>query len=174
MGALWGSMGPWGASPALTPRAPGGPWGPIGPPWGPRGPQVLYTQLIFYIFKKSLKYKIFPLYFFQELNSKLSQLKRVRFSQDFRFFLIFFDFFFSIFIFLLIFLFLGLEKSWKSHYFIKNDHFEHTLASKDRFRFIPVRYEPSWIAYPIQPVPVHTGSGYRFRFRFWCFLFFWF
>ena len=79
-------------------------------------------------------------------------------------------FFFSIFIFLVIFLFFGIEKSWKSHYFVKNDHFEHTLASKDRFRFIPVRYEPSWIAYPIQPVPVHTGSGYRFRFRFWCFL----
>ena len=58
----------------------------------------------------------------------------------------------------------------KHHYFVKNDHFEHTLASKDQFRFILVRYEPAWIAYPIQPVPVHTGSGYRFRFRFWCFL----
>ena len=99
-------------TPPSPPRRPRGTQcGPIGPPWGPRGPQVLYTQLIFYIFKKSLKYKAFPLYFFQELNSKLSQLERVRFSQDFRFFLIFFDFFFSIFIFLVIFLFLGIEKS---------------------------------------------------------------
>ena len=42
-----------------------GPWSCVvgWPPWGPRGPQVLYTQLIFYIFKKSLKYKAFPLYF---------------------------------------------------------------------------------------------------------------
>ena len=56
-------------------------------------------------------------------KASASQFPRVRFSQDFRFFLIFFDFFFSIFIFLFIFLFLGIEKSWKSHYLMKNDHF---------------------------------------------------
>ena len=61
-----GWAAPWNSQ-NLPPQ---GPWGPIGPPWCPRGPQVLYTQLIFYIFKKSLKYKAFPLYFFEELNSK--------------------------------------------------------------------------------------------------------
>ena len=140
---------------------------------GPRGPQVLYTQLIFYIFKTSLKYKEFPLYFHKSEIASCRSLSEFVFLKIFGFLNVFSTCFFSIFIFLAIFLFLGIEKSWKSHYFVKNDHFEHTLASKDRFRFIPVRYEPSWIAYPIQPVPVHTGSGYRFQFRFWCFLYVW-
>ena len=72
-------------------------------------------------------------------------LPRVLFIQYFRFLKFFPTRFFSKFICLVIFLLLGIEKSWKSHYFIKNDHFEHTLASKDRFRF--------------RPVPVHAGSG---------------
>ena len=63
--------------------------------------EVYNIKFFLYIFsKKSLKYKVFPLYFFQELNSKLSQLERVRFSQDFRFFSIFFfDFFFDFYFF---------------------------------------------------------------------------
>ena len=41
-----------------------------------------------------------------------------RFSVFFNFFRLFWFIFF-----LFIFLFLGIEKSWKSHYFMKNDHF---------------------------------------------------
>ena len=114
----------------------GGPWGPMGAI--PMGPQVLYTQLIFYIFKKSLKYKVFPLYFFQELNGKLSQLERVRFSQDFFFFLNIFDIFSGFYLFGIFSIF-GHRK----------------IMKKSLFR----QKRPFWAYFSFQrPVPVHTGS----------------
>ena len=56
-------------------------------------------------------------------KASASQFPRVRFSQDFRFFFNFFRLLFFDCYFLFMFLFLGIEKSWKSHYFMKNDHF---------------------------------------------------
>merc|ERR1712110_550339 len=60
----------------------------------------------------------------------------------------------------------------KTHYFVNNDHFEHTLASKDWFRFRPVPVHTSSGSYQFRfiPVPVHMDYGFRFRFRFTGFL----
>ena len=134
---------------------------------GPWGPQVLYTQLIFYIFKKSLKYKVVPLYFLQELNSKLSQLERVRFSQDFRVFLIVFDFFFFDFYFFGNFSIFGHRKIMKKSLFRQKRPFWAYFSFQ---RPVPVQTGSGSYQFRFIPVPVHMDYGFQFRFRFTGFL----
>ena len=125
-------------------------------PMGPQGPPSFIYTTYFYIFKISFIYKVFPLYFFQELNSKLSQLERVRFSQDFRFFKFVFDFFLRFQLFLHFFYFWAQKNHEKVIISSKTTilsilQLPKTGSGSDRFRFIPV--------------PVHTGSGsYGLRF----------
>ena len=60
------------------------PWGPIGPPWGPRGPQVLYTQLIFYIFNKKKKLKIHSFSFRFSIKKFLMNRNRYELEPGFK------------------------------------------------------------------------------------------